>query len=128
MKNPFLKNKISIQEKITGKVTSIANKLVSRKIKNKNLDQRAVIISNTIPHVGVPMVRNMVINAINDEVNDCIKKGMTDNEILQPCKDSPNYLKLLDEVGLNVENIKIIIQEKRTITKEQLIKNKTLKS
>ena len=115
MKNPFIENKMSIQERMTNKVTNIANKLVARKIKNKNLNQRAAIISSVIPQVGIPMVRDMVINAINDEVKDCIKKKMTDDEILQPCKDSPNYMKLLDEVGLGIEHIEVIIKEERTI-------------
>jgi len=127
VKNPFLKNKISIQQKMTNTVTNIASKLVARKIKNKNLNQRAAIISRVIPQVGIPMVRDMVINAMNDEVADCIKKGMTDNEILQPCKDSPNYMTLLGEVGLGIEHIEVVIKEKRIITKEQLIKNKTIK-
>ena len=116
-----------MQERITSKATSIANKLVARKLKNKNLDQRAVIISKLIPQVGTPMVREMVINAIESEVAECVKKGMTDDKILQPCKDSPNYLNLLDDVGLGLEHIEVVIKENRAMAKEQLINNHTIK-
>ncbi len=119
---------ISVQERITSKATSIANKLVARKLKNKNLDQRAVIISKLIPAVGIPMVRDMIIDAIESEVADCVKKGMTNDEILQPCKDSPNYMKLLGDVGLGLEHIEVVIKEARTITKDDLINNGTIKS
>ena len=120
MKNPFIRSKISMQDRITSKATSIANKLVSRKLKNKNLDQRAVVMSKLIPQVGTPMVRTAVIDSIESEVAELVKAGKTDKEILQPCKDSPNYMKLLDEVGLNLEHIKVVIKEHRAIVKDDL--------
>ena len=120
MKNPFIRSKISMQDRITSKATSIANKLVSRKLKNKNLDQRAVVMAKLIPQVGTPMVRTAVIDSIESEVAELVKAGKTDKEILQPCKDSPNYMKLLDEIGLNLEHIKVVIKEHRAIVKDDL--------
>ena len=113
MKNPFIRNKISLQERIIKKTTKITNKLVEKKLKNKTFDQKAAIARRFIPMVGVPEMRRRIIESIELEVKECIEKGMTDEEILQPCKNSPNYRLLLNELDLNLDHIRAIIKDAR---------------
>lgn len=120
MKNPFLKKKISLQEKIAKTTTKVADKLVSKKLKGKTLDQKAAVIRRLIPmervvEGGIAELRKRVIAGAEEEIRECIEKGMSDEEILQPCKDSPNYLALLEELDLNLEHIKVIIKEQRKV-------------
>jgi len=103
--------------KITQQLKSISNKISEKlllwKLKGKTLDQNAVIAMRFISTVGVPEMRNRIITSIENEVQECIKKGMTDEEILQPCLGSPNYLKLLEKLNLNIYHVKAIIKKQR---------------
>jgi len=114
VKNPFIKNKISLQERISKKAVQITDKLVSQKLKNKTFDQKAAITRRLIPMAGVPEIRRRILGATEEDVRECVGKGMTDEEILQPCKDSPNYRLLLNELDLNFEHIRVIIKDVRS--------------
>jgi hypothetical protein len=53
------------------------------------------------------------IKAAEKDIASCIKEGKTDEQILQPAFDSPNYQKLLKRCGLNNEHLKVILEEQR---------------
>ena len=113
MKNPFIKSKINLKERISKNVTKVADKLVGIRLKNKTFDQRAAITRRFIPMVGTHEMRLRVLEGMEIDIKECIEKGMTDEEILQPGKDSPNYRLLLNELDLNFEHIKAIIKKVR---------------
>jgi len=107
--NPFR----NISEKVIKKVNKLSEKLVGIKLENASFDRKALAARRLIKMAGVPKMRASIIEAAEMDIEDCIEQGMTDEEILQPCLDSPNYMKLLEELDLSLDHIKVIIKEAR---------------
>jgi len=109
----------NIPSKVVDKVQSLVEKAVSGKIKGKNLDEIALStikqynIASKAGFMDKGKLRTQVIDAAGKDIAKCIKKNMTDEDILKPVYASPNYLKLLATVDLNIDHLQAIINEKR---------------
>jgi len=100
-------------KKVSGKVNWLVDHTITRKLQKLNIDGKAKAARNLVKAVGANKMRDSVIEAAELDIADCVKQGMTDDEILQPCLDSKNYMALLSETGLTIENLKVIINQKR---------------
>lgn len=105
------KQKQSVFSRIVEKGTNV----ITKKMSGKTLDENAEIVMRTADKFNMPDDKLAVetIKAAEKDIAKCIKEGKTDDEILQPAFDSPNYQKLLKRCGLNNEHLKAILKEQR---------------
>lgn len=108
------KRKENIIDRAIQKSADLIAKPVTRKMKH-SLDENAEIVLSTANKLKTPVniLRIQVIKAAEKEMYSCIKQGKTDEEILQPAFDSPNYQKLLEYCEMNNEHLKVILKEQR---------------
>ena len=95
-----------------------ALKTISQKMQGKTLEENSkstlrVLKSWAGKQVPIEQHRRSTIKAITADIKDCVKKGMTDKEIMQPAYDSPSFQALLKHVGLNLLHVKAILKEVR---------------
>jgi len=119
---PVRNEKPTLSEKVIKKVEWATEKIAGKVFRNKGLDGNAAALLRGLPMVrnlpgGIEKVRNEVLRAAEIDVKSGIEKGKTDEEILQPALDSPNYRLLLNEVGLHIDHIKVILKDQRKATK-----------
>jgi hypothetical protein len=105
------KQKQSVFSKIIDKGTSV----ITKKMQGKTLDENAGACMRVADRFGMPdnELAKETIKAAEKDIASCIKEGKTDEQILQPAFDSPNYQKLLKRCGLNNEHLKVILEEQR---------------
>ena len=113
----FGKKAKGLSQRATDRVSKMAAKAAKKKLEGKSLDQLAAINMRFIGIVGQPEMRKRVLIGIEDEVRDLVKEGKTDDEILDPVKASPNYLKMLGKLDLSLIHIKEIIRQAREAAK-----------
>ena len=106
-----MKQKQSVFSKIIDRGTSV----ITKKMQGKTLDENAVSVMRVADRFGMPdnELAKETIKAAEKDIASCIKEGKTDEQILQPAFDSPNYQKLLKRCGLNNEHLKVILEEQR---------------
>jgi hypothetical protein len=105
------KQKQSVFSKIIDKGTSV----ITKKMVGKTLDENSETVMRAADRFGMPdnELAKETIKAAEKDIASCIKEGKTDEQILQPAFDSPNYQKLLKRCGLNNEHLKVILKEQR---------------
>ena len=103
-------NKLIFQQ-IIEKGTNV----ITKKMQGKTLDENAESVMRVADRFGMPdnELAKETIKAAEKDIASCIKEGKTDEQILQPAFDSPNYQKLLKRCGLNNEHLKVILEEQR---------------
>ena len=106
-----MKQKQSVFSKIIDRGTSV----ITKKMQGKTLDENAETVMRVADRFGMPdnELAKETIKAAEKDIASCIKEGKTDEQILQPAFDSPNYQKLLKRCGLNNEHLKVILEEQR---------------
>jgi transcriptional regulator with XRE-family HTH domain len=111
------KQKQSVFSKIIEKGTSV----ITKKMQGKTLDENAETVMRVADRFGMPdnELAKETIKAAEKDIASCIKEGKTDEQILQPAFDSPNYQKLLKRCGLNNEHLKVILTEQRAKANEK---------
>jgi hypothetical protein len=110
----WLRNKIKEQkDKAMGRATKVVEKSLAFKLRNRTFDQNAAAVRRMIPLAGTFEIRKNLLSGIKTDIKEQVAKGKTDEEILQPCIDSPNFRMLLNELDLNFDHIKVIVKEAR---------------
>lgn len=99
-----LKNKLS-PEAIAEKV----GEQVAKKYMDDSLDKNALRLRRLIPQYGAGMIANEFFKGTKKEIKKLVKEGKSNEEILQPCRDSKNYLALLQELGLNIDTVEGLV-------------------
>lgn len=112
-KNPFIQNAHDKTMAKIEKAEAYAEKIANKKYANRSLDRNAKTLCNAVKMAGADAVRNRFIPATESEIKELVAKGKTDEEILQPCRESPNYQQLLVLLGMNMEHLKVMIKEVR---------------
>lgn len=109
------KRKENIINRAIQKGADLIAKPVTRKMQHTSFDESAEIVLSTANKLKTPanILRTQIIKAAEKEMYSCIKQGKTDEEILQPAFDSPNYQKLLKYCEMNNEHLKVILKEQR---------------
>ena len=89
--------------------------VITKKMQGKTLDENAETVMRVADRFGMPdnELAKETIKSAEKDIASCIKEGKTDEQILQPAFDSPNYQKLLKRCGLNNEHLKVILEEQR---------------
>lgn len=94
-------------------IENIAAQKVKQELGSKTLSQVAVVVRASIPVVGVERTRTNLIKSIDNDLRRAARKGGQSavDKLVNDALNTPQYVALLKDLGLNEDHIKLMAQE-----------------
>ena len=111
MKIPFIKKRIEAQ----------GEKKVKEELGSKSLFYVSRILRGVIGIKGPDNVRRELIKGVEGDMKRAVKKNpsVTVEELVTPALETPEYMALLDDLGMNIEHLRVLAKEALGVKSEQ---------
>ena len=111
MRIPCIKKRIEAQ----------VGKKVKEELGNKSLFYVSRILRAVIVIKGPDKVRKELIKGVEGDMKRAVKKNpsVTVEELIAPALSTPEYMALLDDLGMNIEHLRVLAKEALGVSSEQ---------
>jgi hypothetical protein len=79
----------------------------------EEVEQKSYLMLQALPTIGAGKAKGFITSGIKGKVKDWIKRGLTNEQIVQPYKNSPNCVELFKQIGMSFEEVEGILNELR---------------
>lgn len=79
----------------------------------EEIEQKSYLMVQSLPAIGVKKAKGFIFSGIRHKAKDWIKRGLTNEQIMQPYKDSPTCVTLFAQLDVSYEDVAELIDKIR---------------
>lgn len=102
----------SMLQSVVEKVTKPAiDKILGPKITRMNLVKQVEAARGMLRMMGMASFRKSFLPGFGDDIRDRVKQGLSDEEVLKPYLECPEFMKFWGTLGMDEDHLKALVDD-----------------